>query len=179
LSFNGNKIVTTGGGGAILTNNDELASQARHLSTQAKLPHPWAFHHDQIGYNYRMPNLNAALGCAQLEQLPRYIQLKRVLAQCYKEAFKEFDGVKIFQEPDYATSNYWLNVMLLNEKNAPTRDLLLDLTHKQNIMTRPAWTPMHKLPMYNDCPRMDLSVAEDLAARIVNLPSSAYLALDL
>jgi perosamine synthetase len=175
LSFNGNKIITTGGGGAILSNDSEMAARARHLSTQAKVPHPWAFNHDQIGFNYRMPNLNAALGCAQLEQLPRFIEKKRLLAQRYQLAFSSLAGIKIFQEADYATSNYWLNVLLLDEEYSKERDRLLELTHQQGIMTRPAWTLMHKLPMYKDCPRMDLSTAESLERRIINLPSSAFL----
>jgi perosamine synthetase len=175
LSFNGNKIITTGGGGAILSNDSEMAARARHLSTQAKVPHPLAFNHDQIGFNYRMPNLNAALGCAQLEQLPRFIEKKRLLAQRYQLAFSSLAGIKIFQEADYATSNYWLNVLLLDEEYSKERDRLLELTHQQGIMTRPAWTLMHKLPMYKDCPRMDLSTAESLERRIINLPSSAFL----
>jgi perosamine synthetase len=175
LSFNGNKTITTGGGGAILTNDNEMAARARHLSTQAKIPHPWAFNHDQIGFNYRMPNLNAALGCAQLEQLPHFLQKKRLLAQRYQQAFSGLAGIKIFQEPDYAASNYWLNVLLLDEVYNKERDRLLELTHQQGIMTRPAWSLMHKLPMYKDCPRMDLSTAESLERRIINLPSSAFL----
>jgi len=176
ISFNGNKIITTGGGGAILTNDSAMAVKARHLSTQAKIPHQWEFNHDQTGFNYRMPNLNAALGCAQLEQLPHFIKKKRSLAQRYQQAFKSLEGVKIFQEPDYATSNYWLNVLLLDEAYAQERDNVLQFTHKNGIMTRPAWTLMHKLPMYEQCPRMDLSTAESLERRIINLPSSAFLA---
>lgn len=158
-----------------MANGSEMAARARHLSTQAKVPHPWAFNHDQIGFNYRMPNLNAALGCAQLEQLPRFIEKKRLLAQRYQLAFSSLAGIKIFQEADYATSNYWLNVLLLDEEYSKERDRLLELTHQQGIMTRPAWTLMHKLPMYKDCPRMDLSTAESLERRIINLPSSAFL----
>ena len=179
LSFNGNKIITTGGGGAILTNDAETASLARHLSTQAKLPHSWAFNHDRVGFNYRLPNLNAALGCAQLEHLSSFLKQKRSLADRYMEAFDGFEGLTIFREPDYACSNYWLNVLLLDEENVQLRDYLLDLTHQQGIMTRPAWTLMHKLPMYMDCPRMDLSTAEILERRIINLPSSAFLAQNI
>jgi perosamine synthetase len=126
-----------------------------------------------------MPTLNAALGCAQLEHLPRFVQQKRELALRYQEAFKGFDGLVIFHESDYASSNYWLNILLLDEKNAEARDLLLASTHQQGIMTRPAWTLMHKQPMYKDCPRMDLSIAENLAERIINLPSSAFLAQNI
>lgn len=176
LSFNGNKTITTGGGGAILTNDTSLAAAARHLTKQAKLPHPWAFKHDQVGYNYRMPNLNAALGCAQLEQLPVFIAKKRLLAAWYQESLAGVKGVRVFKEPDFAHSNYWLNVLLLEEDCASRRDELLELTHRLGIMTRPVWTLLHKLPMYRECPRMELDVAESLERRIVNLPSSACLA---
>ncbi len=175
LSFNGNKIITTGGGGAILTNDKSTFVLARHLAAQAKLPHIWSFHHDMVAYNYRMPNINAALGCAQIEQLPGFIKKKRALALRYQEAFARIKGVKIFQEADFARSNYWLNVLLLDEKHTDQRDSLLDLSNKQGIMTRPAWTLMHKLPMYQSCPHMDLNQAESLERRIINLPSSVFL----
>lgn len=178
LSFNGNKIITTGGGGAILTNDSSLAAAAMHLTRQAKLPHPWSFNHDLVGYNYRMPNINAALGCAQLEQLPEFIRRKRTLALRYQEAFAGIEGVKIFKEADFARSNYWLNVFLLDKEYSGERDKLLELTNKQGIMTRPAWTLMPRLPMYQDCPRMDLTCAEDLEGRLINIPSSAILARD-
>lgn len=172
LSFNGNKIVTTGGGGAILTADSTLAARAKHLTTQAKMPHKWAFNHDQVAYNYRMPNLNAALGCAQLEQLPVFVEKKRALASLYSSAFQECSGAAIFREAEFARSNYWLNVLQLDEENSQCRDEILDLAHEAGIMLRPAWTLMHKLPMYETCPRMDLNVAESLARRIINLPSS-------
>lgn len=175
LSFNGNKIITTGGGGAILTNESSLAVLAQHLTTQAKLPHLWSFNHDMVGYNYRMPNINAALGCAQLEKLPEFIRQKRALALAYQEAFAGIEGVRIFKEADFARSNYWLNVLLLDEEYSCERDRLLELTNKQGIMTRPSWTLMHKLNMYKDCPRMNLSCAEDLERRLINIPSSAVL----
>ncbi|MCL4440761.1 MAG: LegC family aminotransferase [Firmicutes bacterium] len=175
LSFNGNKIITTGGGGAILTNEASLAVLARHLTTQAKLPHPWLFNHDLVGYNYRMPDLNAALGCAQLEQLPDFVEKKRSLAVRYQDAFADMEEASVFKEADFARSNYWLNVLLLNEEYSAARDVLLELTNRLGLMTRPAWTLMHKLPMYQNCPRMDLSVAESLERRIINLPSSAFL----
>lgn len=175
LSFNGNKIITTGGGGAILTNDSSLAVLARHLTSQAKLPHAWSFYHDMVGYNYRMPNINAALGCAQLEQLPKFIDKKRSLAVRYQEAFADLEGVNAFKEADFARSNYWLNVLLLDEKYSAARDTILELTCNFGIMTRPAWTLMHKLPMYQYCPRMNLSVAESLERRIISLPSSAFL----
>jgi perosamine synthetase len=175
LSFNGNKIITTGGGGAILTNDKSVFDLARHLAAQAKLPHQWSFHHDMVAYNYRMPNINAALGCAQLEQLPAFIEKKRALALRYQEALAGIDGIKVFQEADYARSNYWLNVLILDEEHACHRDRLLELTNKNGIMTRPAWTLMNKLPMYQSCPHMDLSGAESLERRIINLPSSVFL----
>jgi len=175
LSFNGNKIITTGGGGAILTNDEELGRLAKHLTTTAKLPHRWEFNHDQMGYNYRMPNLNAALGCAQLEQLPNFLKRKRVLAERYQEAFSSVPGVTYFLEPEFARSNYWLNVLLLDKELAWERDNVLDITNNKGIMTRPAWTLMHRLPMYADCPRMDLSTAESLESRLINIPSSTQL----
>lgn len=175
LSFNGNKTITTGGGGAILTNSGTIAKLAKHMTTQAKTPHRWEFNHDMVGYNYRMPNINAALGCAQLEQLPGFIKKKRTLAQRYQEAFQNVSGVRFFTEPDFACSNYWLNVLILDEEFASNRDNLLESTNNTGIMTRPLWVLMHKLVMYQDCPRMDLSVAEDLERRIINIPSSASL----
>lgn len=175
LSFNGNKTITTGGGGTILTNNEYIAKLAKHISTQAKVPHNWEFRHDMIGYNYRMPNINAALGCAQLEQLPNFIDKKRNLARHYQELFGEIQGIRFFSEPDFAKSNYWLNVLILDQEYVSERDDLLELTNSLGIMTRPTWTLMHKQTMYKDCPRMDLSVAEDLERRIINIPSSAFL----
>lgn len=175
LSFNGNKTITTGGGGAILTSSKSIAKVAKHMTTQAKTPHRWEFNHDLIGYNYRMPNINAALGCAQLEQLPGFIEKKRNLARCYQVAFQDIPGIRFFTEPDFARSNYWLNVLILDEEFARERDNLLESTNNAGIMTRPLWTLMHKLSMYHDCPRMDLSVAEDLESRVINIPSSAYL----
>lgn len=175
LSFNGNKTITTGGGGAILTNNESIAKLAKHMTTQAKTPHKWEYNHNMVGYNYRMPNINAALGCAQLEQLPGFIEKKRILAQRFQEAFQDVQGVKFFTEPDFARSNYWLNVLILDEEFVYERNNLLESTNNAGIMTRPLWTPIHKLNMYQDCPRMDLSVAESLESRVINIPSSACL----
>jgi len=175
LSFNGNKVVTTGGGGAILTSDNELAEKAIHITTTAKRPHAWLFYHDELGYNYRMPNINAALGCAQMEQLPIFLARKRALAERYRQAFKGVVGMRFVSEPDYACSNYWLNAILLDNECAHMRDEILRKTHEAGIMTRPAWTPMHRLPMYGDCPRMDLEVAENLSARLISIPSSATL----
>ncbi len=175
LSFNGNKIMTTGGGGAILTNDEELGELAKHLTTTAKVPHKWLFVHDRIGYNYRLPNLNAALGCAQMEELPDFIAAKRKLAQTYRKAFENVEGVRFFVEPDFARSNYWLNVLILDTPFANQRDSLLEATNGAGIMTRPAWTLMHKLPMFADCPRMGLNNAESMESRLINIPSSAVL----
>lgn len=176
LSFNGNKTITTGGGGAILTDDPELASLAKHLSTTAKKPHPWNFFHDQLGYNYRMPNINAALGCAQLEQLPRFLKLKRNLAEKYQNVFREVQGVRFIKEPEYAESNYWLNALYLEDSAKGERDALLELLNKDGIMVRPVWNLMHCLPMYKNCPSMDLSVGKKLEAGLINLPSSMVLA---
>ncbi len=176
LSFNGNKTITTGGGGAILTGDAELAAAARHLTTTAKAPHRWDSAHDQVGFNYRMPNLNAALGCAQMEQLPALLAAKRRLAEAYEHAFDGVAGVRFMVEPPFARSNYWLNAILLDPDRAADRDAVLAATNDAGIMTRPAWTPLHRLPMYRDCPRMDLGVAEDLYRRLVNIPSGPRLA---
>lgn len=175
VSFNGNKIITTGGGGAILTNDDELAARAKHLTTTAKVPHRWEFNHDMIGYNYRLPNINAALGCAQLEQLPEFLTNKRNLAQRYAAAFEKINGIRFFTEPDFANSNYWLNALLLDEEVASQRDNVLALTNDAGIMTRPSWSLMHRLPMFADSPRMELPIAEAIEKRLINIPSSAFL----
>jgi perosamine synthetase len=169
LSFNGNKIITTGGGGMILTNNDEIADLAKHLTTQAKVPHPWEFNHDRVGYNYRLPNLNAALGVAQMEQIDSFIDKKRKLAERYKDFFNRL-GITFFSEPKDCYSNYWLNTLIL--KDCHERDIFLEYTNKNGIMTRPAWTLMHKLPMFINSQRAELKNAEWLADRIVNVPSS-------
>lgn len=175
LSFNGNKTLTTGGGGAILTNDELLADRIKHITTTAKVPHPWEYRHDVIGYNYRMPNINAALGCAQLEQLPDFIRRKRAFAEEYRKAFTAMKGLRFFTEPDFARSNYWLNAILLDRKNSGLLGSILEATNSRGIMTRPAWTLMHRLPMFKDCPRMDLSAAEDLEKRLINIPSSVCL----
>ncbi|OIJ16760.1 aminotransferase DegT [Anaerobacillus alkalilacustris] len=175
LSFNGNKIITTGGGGAILTNDVNIALQAKHITTTAKLPHRWSFNHDHVGYNYRLPNINAAIGCAQLEQIEHYIQSKRALAKKYEKAFASVKGISFFKEPNYARSNYWLNCLLLDKHFVDSRESLLQATHDKGILTRPAWTLMNKLPMNQNCPRMDLSVAESLEQRMINIPSSVNL----
>jgi perosamine synthetase len=175
LSFNGNKIITTGGGGAIITNDEALAKLAKHLTSTAKIPHRWEYRHDNIGYNYRLPNLNAALGCAQMEQLPRFLEQKRDLAARYNRAFQNIDGIHFFTEPTHSKSNYWLNVLLPDEANLEQRNELLEQTNEAGIMTRPVWTLLNKLDMFHDCPHTDLSCAEDLEMRLINIPSSAFL----
>lgn len=178
LSFNGNKIMTTGGGGAVLTDDPEIAARAKRLSTTAKKPHRWAFDHDEVAFNYRLPNINAALGCAQLEQLPGFLAAKRRLAARYQAAFAGVNGARIVTDPPGSESNYWLNALLLDEGLADCRDALLQQTNDAGLMTRPVWGLMHRQPMYRNCPQMDLAVAESLARRLVNLPSSVVLGLD-
>jgi perosamine synthetase len=177
LSFNGNKIITTGGGGMILTNDEEYASRARHFTTTAKKSHPWSFDHDEIGYNYRLPNINAALGCAQMERLPSFVAAKRELAERYLSLFNGFRGARIYREPEGARSNYWLNTLVLESEHADDRERLLAALHADGVHARPLWTPIHQLPMYNQCPRARLPVAEDMYARCINLPSSPFLSV--
>ena len=177
LSFNGNKTITTGGGGAILTNNEVLARQAKHITTTAKLPHAWEFRHDEIGYNYRMPNINAALGCAQLEQLPSKLKAKRELFSRYQSALKGLKGVQLFSEPMNCQSNYWLQTLLLNEIESKYRDDLLSAANNSGIMMRPIWVSMNELKPFKDSPSMELTNAKLLSQRIVNIPSSPSLTL--
>lgn len=176
LSFNGNKTVTTGGGGAVLTGDADLAAAARHLTTTAKRPHPWRFDHDRVGFNYRLPNINAALGCAQLEQLDGFLARKRRLAERYRTAITDVPGVSVVDEPAGCRSNFWLNALLLDSDDEGLRDAVLDACAARNIGARPAWTPMHLLPMYAKAQRDDLSVTESLFRRLVCLPSSPKLA---
>jgi perosamine synthetase len=175
LSFNGNKTITTGGGGAILTNDAALARDAKHLTTTAKLQHAWEYRHDEIGYNYRLPNLNAALGCAQLEQLPGMLAAKRELFTRYQTSFAAVQGVKLMAEPAQCQSNYWLQTLLLDADHADQRDVVLKATNDTGFMTRPAWILMHELAPFKDCPRMDLAVAQSLTQRLINIPSSSGL----
>lgn len=176
LSFNGNKTITTGGGGAILTNNPELARRAKHLTTTAKLPHAWEFRHDEIGYNYRLPNINAALGCAQLEQLPEKLAAKRKLFQRYRDAFANVAAVTLMVEPNGCESNYWLQTLVLDAESLHQRDDLLRATNNAGVMTRPAWALMHELAQFKNLPRMDLSCAAMLLKSLINIPSSSPLA---
>jgi perosamine synthetase len=176
LSFNGNKIVTTGGGGAILTNDDAVARRARHLASTAKQPHRWAFVHDEVGYNYRLPNLNAALGCAQLERLPSFLARKRRLAGRYREAFARRPGLRFQDQPRHCESNFWLVAVRIDPPDAALRDALLGAAHETGYLCRPAWRLLHSLPMYRDCPCADLPVARAVEASLLNLPSSPRLA---
>ena len=172
ISFNGNKIITTGGGGVILTNNNILAKQAKHITTTAKIPHQYEFDHDEIGYNYRLPNLNAALGVAQMEQLPEYLKNKREIAAKYKQWGERHD-LQFVTESVNTKANYWLNAVIM--KNKQQRNKMLEITNKNDIMTRPVWIPMHKLKINQDCQKDNMSNTEWLSSRIVNVPSSINL----
>jgi perosamine synthetase len=172
MSFNGNKIVSAGGGGCIVTNDIALAKKAKHLTTTAKVPHKWDFIHDMVGYNYRMPNLNAALLVAQLENLDSFISSKRMLADKYETFFKSSDYI-FFKEPEECKSNYWLNTIILKDKGQ--RDEFLKSTNSNGIMTRPVWTLMNKLQMFKDAQCDDLSNSEWLGDRVVNIPSSVII----
>ena len=169
MSFNGNKIISAGGGGCIITNDKKLAHKAKHLTTTAKVPHKWDFNHDMVGYNYRMPNLNAALLVAQFENLDKFISNKRELASEYETFFKNID-YNFFKEPKECKSNYWLNTIIF--KNKSQRDEFLKITNSRGIMTRPVWTLMNKLPMFKNAQCDDLSNSEWLSDRVVNIPSS-------
>ena len=172
MSFNGNKIITAGGGGCIITDDEDLAKKAKYLTTTAKVPHKWEYAHDMVGYNYRMPNLNAALLVAQLENLDNFIDKKRKLADMYREFFKGVD-CKFVKESAESSSNYWLNSIVFNDKQQ--RDVFLNETNSQGVMTRPIWTLMNKLPMFKDAQSGDLINSEWLEDRVVNIPSSVIL----
>lgn len=169
VSFNGNKIITTGGGGMVLCKTQELGACTKHVTTTAKVPHPYEFFHDEAGFNYRMPNLNAALGCAQMEVIGQYLKKKRQLAERYKDFFNGTDFTFV-TEPEYAQSNYWLNAIICPDKDS--RKEVLAGTNASGVMTRPIWQLMHRLPMFKDCIKADLSTSEWLEGRLVNLPSS-------
>ena len=170
ISFNGNKTITTGGGGMMLFNDEEFGAYAKHITTQAKIPHRWEFRHDHIGFNYRMPNINAALGCAQLENLDRYIADKRATAAAYAEYFKNVDGIEFFTEPENAFSNYWLNVVILPDHDKQLE--FLQETNDDGVMTRPIWDLMTRLPMFEKCENDGLKNTIWFADRVVNIPSS-------
>jgi perosamine synthetase len=176
LSFNGNKTITTGGGGAILTMNEELGKLAKHLTTTAKVQHPFRFYHDQVGYNLRLPNINAALGCAQLEKLPEFLQRKRFLAELY---IREFDGAhfgKILREAPFCSSNYWLNTLILKDEYKGEQEKILSELNHAGLQSRPAWDLLHTLPMYNASPCMQISEGFRLYQTVINLPSGPGLA---
>ena len=173
ISFNGNKTITTGGGGMMLFNDEELAAHAKHLTTQAKVPHRWEFRHDHIGYNYRMPNINAALGCAQLENLDKFIASKRQLALDYAEYFKNIEDIQFFTEPKDTFSNYWLQAVILKDKAAQQE--FLQQTNDNGVMTRPIWELMNRLPMFEHCENDGLKNTIWFADRVVNIPSSVRL----
>jgi len=169
LSFNGNKPVTTGGGGMVITNDETLAAKAKHLTTTAKKPHPWEFFHDDVGYNYRMPNINAAVGCAQMECFAGVLENKRATAQMYNQFFQEI-GIPFIAEPAHAWSNYWLNAIVLKDRQE--RDQFLAYSTEKGIQTRPVWTLMTHLPMYHHCQCTSLETAQWLEDRLVSIPSS-------
>lgn len=169
LSFNGNKVITTGGGGMVMCKTLEDGMHIKHLTTTAKVPHPYEFYHDEPGFNYRLPNLNAALGCAQMEVLPLFIEQKRILADKYKGFFSG-TNTQFVKEPDYASSNYWLNAIICPD--VETRNTLLKETNEHGVMTRPIWQLMHRLPMFKNAMRGSLSTSEWVEAHLINLPSS-------
>ena len=173
LSFNGNKTITTGGGGAILTNDSGLAQRIRHLATTAKMPHDYEYIHDAVAFNYRMPNINAALGCAQLSRLDDFLSAKRVLAKKYSEGFSSARSMQFVAEPHGTTSNYWLNTIRLSKPDLSLRDELLIAARASGYMCRPAWNLLHTLPMYESSPRAKLPVAQNLWQSLINIPSSA------
>lgn len=170
LSFNGNKTITTGGGGMMLFNDEELGAYAKHITTQAKIPHRWEFRHDHIGYNYRMPNINAALGCAQLEHIEEYVASKRETAKAYEEFFKDIPEIEFFVDTPDTRSNYWLNVVILKDKEAQLN--FLEFTNDNGVMTRPIWELMNRLPMFEKCENDGLKNTIWFADRVVNIPSS-------
>ena len=172
FSFNGNKIITTGGGGMIITDDEVIAKRAKHITTQSKVPHRWEFVHDEVGYNYRLTNINAALGCAQMESLPKFIQLKRELAEKYR-AFFNGSQYMFFAEPEGCCSNYWLNAILAKDRTH--RDELLTCTNDNGVMTRPIWRLMNELPMFQNCRCGNLENAKWFEERVVNIPSSAII----
>ncbi|MEZ8658733.1 LegC family aminotransferase [Vibrio cyclitrophicus] len=169
VSFNGNKIITTGGGGMVLCKTEELGARTKHVTTTAKVPHPYEFFHDEPGFNYRMPNLNAALGCAQMEVIEQYLEQKRQLAKCYENLFSGTD-FQFVTEPDYAESNYWLNAIICPDKKS--REEILAGTNSAGVMTRPIWQLMHRLPMFENAMRGDLTYSEFIEAHLINLPST-------
>lgn len=177
LSFNGNKLITTGGGGALLTHNPTYFEKMLHLTTTAKKPHVYEFFHDEVAYNYRLPNLNAALGCSQMERIQTLLEKKRIIAKRYEESFSMEENIIFHKESVHTKSNYWLNGIIIQGMTLEDRNHLLDGLIAQKIYCRPLWSPMHLLPMFKECPRMeDLSVTEALHREVICLPSSVFLA---
>lgn len=175
LSFNGNKIITTGGGGALLFKDADLGAYAKHLTTTAKVPHPWNFFHDQVGWNYRMPNINAALGCAQLEAIEEKLKKKRILAQKYKEAFKGSKNFQFFDSNLHSSPNNWLNAAMLTNPCKVVKENVIKTSISNGLGVRPAWSLLNSLPMYSSCPSDNLDVSEQLFDSIINIPSSSQL----
>jgi aminotransferase in exopolysaccharide biosynthesis len=172
ISFNGNKTITTGGGGAILTNDASLARHAKHITTTARIPHSWEFIHDEIGYNYRMPNINAALGCAQMEQLSNKLEAKRKLFDAYDKVFKNSEFLQLVEEPANCKSNYWLQTIKLNNPSITLRDKILDVTNTAGYMTRPTWALLCDLDQFKCSPKSDLTISKELFSSLINIPSS-------
>ena len=175
LSFNGNKTITTGGGGILITNSKTLASRAKHLTTTAKLPHKWEYIFKETGYNFRMPNINAALGIAQLKKLKTILANKRKVYKIYKDYFSQIKGTKLMKEPINCRSNFWLQTLILDKDCSKYKNLILKETNIKNIGTRPCWKPLHKQKHLQKYPKMDLAGAEEIYARVINLPSSSHL----
>lgn len=175
LSFNGNKTITTGGGGAILTDDFDFFKKAKHITTTSKINHKWTYYHDEVGYNYRMPNINAALGCAQLEQLPKILKAKRHIFSFYQEALKKIPGIYLIQERKGCRSNYWLQAIRLEKPDIMVRDEILEATNSAGFMTRPIWALLHRMCQYAHSPSMNVSRAQALEAQLINLPSSVCL----
>ena len=178
FSFNGNKILTTGGGGAIITNNKILAKRIKHLSTTAKIKHPWEYIHDNIGYNFRMPNLNAALGSAQIENLNKFLISKQILFSKYCREFSKVQGVKVIKNPEFCKSNNWLNTLFIQNSSIKKRDKVISLAHKKNLFLRPVWKPLHSLKHFRSMPKMNLENAKKIYLSCINLPSSSHYFFD-
>ena len=177
ISFNGNKIITTGGGGAVITNKKKIANKIKHLTTTAKLKHKWEYIHDEIGYNYRMPNINAALGLAQIQNIKTFLKAKRILFKKYFKAFHNITGVTLYKEPKYASSNYWLQTLILDKRNINLKNKILKEAHKRSIHARPAWKLISELKPYKKTQKMNLSGSKEIYRKIINLPSSQSLVL--
>jgi len=175
ISFNGNKIVTTGGGGCVITDNATLAHKIRHLSTTAKVAHDFEYSHDQLGFNYRMPNLNAALGVSQLRRLPQFLEKKALLLEAYLTSFSNISGAKIYKHNENSVSNYWLHTLLLDKADKDLRNSILHEAHSIGLKMRPVWQPLHLLPAFSGSCRMRLTKTEEMSLRLINLPSSCYL----